>query len=298
MPTFALLTFAIVAIVISIFSQSPQASAIPVSLQTVFRHTIPARQQIVQPKIQARSAVVLDEQSGYRLLDISADREQPIASLTKLMTALVFLDHNPGWDKSITITKEDLRGGAKANIFPGDQIKIQDLFNAALVASDNSGISALVRSTGLNEKDFVTAMNNKANELHVRGIHFADPTGLDTNNQGSALAVAKLAQVAFNKKEIVEALGHSSYGFSVSNNVNREVKSTNELLGKNLPKGSILVGGKTGHLNEAGFCFAGVFKYNGHTLATAVLGAPIDEERFSETIKILDWTMRAYVWEN
>jgi len=298
MPTFALLTFAIVAIVISIFSQSPQAPVIPVSLQTVFRHTIPARQQTVQPKIQARSAVVLDEQSGYRLLDISADREQPIASLTKLMTALVFLDHNPGWDKSITITKEDLRGGAKANIFPGDQIKIQDLFNAALVASDNSGISALVRSTGLNEKDFVTAMNNKANELHVRGIHFADPTGLDTNNQGSALAVAKLAQVAFAKKEIVEALGHSSYSFSVSNNVNREVKSTNELLGKNLPKGSILVGGKTGHLNEAGFCFAGVFKYNGHTLATAVLGAPIDEERFSETIKILDWTMRAYVWEN
>lgn len=298
MSTVISLIFTVLALSVAIFTVQNEVPIVPSRLQEVFKHAIPQSRTAIQPKIQARSAIVLDEQSGYRLLEFAADQQQPIASLTKLMTALVFLDHNPGWNKTITINNDDLRGGAKANIFPGDVIVVKDLFNAALIASDNSGISALVRSTGMSEKDFVEAMNNKAEALRLRGIHFVDPTGLNTNNQGSALAVAKLAEAAFAQKEIANALVNSSYSFKVSKVVTREVKSTNELLGKNLPKGALLVGGKTGHLNEAGFCFAGVFEYNGHHLITAVLGAPLDEERFSETVKILDWTMRAYLWEN
>ncbi len=298
MPALIGLIFIAVFLGISLFSQHTQPAVVPSRLLEVFNHRVPVRQSLELPKIAADSAVVLDTESGFRLLDISADNQQPIASLTKLMTALVFLDHNPGWESDIVVNKEDLRGGAKANIFSGDKIMIKDLFKAALIASDNSAITVLVRSTGLSEEAFVKAMNDKADILRIRGIEFKDPTGLDTGNTGSALAVAKLAEKAFEKKEITDALELSRYSFNVSSSVRREVKSTNQLLGRTMPKGSYLLGGKTGHLDEAGYCFAGIFEYKNRRFITAILGAPEDEKRFSETLKILDWTMRAYLWEN
>ncbi len=298
MPALVGLIFIVVFLGISLFTQNKQTAVVPSRLLEVFNHDVPASQSLELPKIAADSAVVFDTQSGFRVLDINADYQQPIASLTKLMSALVFLDHNPGWETDIRVIKEDVRGGAKANIFPGDRIVIKDLFRAALIASDNSATIVLARSTGLSEEAFVKAMNDKTDILRIRGITFTDPTGLDIGNRGSALAVAKLAEKAFERKEITDALELSSYNFKVSATVSREVKSTNQLLGRTMPKGSYLLGGKTGHLDEAGYCFAGIFEYNGRRFVTAILGAPEDEKRFSETLKILDWTMKAYLWEN
>ncbi len=261
------------------------------------RNLPPASLQQDRLRLEAASAVVIDTETKARVFDYNGDQARPIASLTKLMTALVFLDHNPGWDKTIVISEVDLRGGAKANIFVADRIKLSDLFKAGLIASDNTAITALVRSTGLSEEDFVAAMNEKAKALRLGGLVFKDPTGLNPANQGSAVAVAKLVDSAFKKTEIAEALALRNYRFPVSSNVEREVKTTNQLIGRRLIK-SILVGGKTGHLDEAGYCFAGVFKSGQREFITAVLGAPEDAARFSETLDILDWTLRAYLWDN
>ncbi len=255
-------------------------------------------QEIPSPKLAAKSAVVFDADSGQRLFDLNGDEIRPIASLTKLMSALVFLDYNPGWDGSIRIAEEDLRGGAKANIFVGDTIKISDLFTLGLVASDNTAIAALVRSTGLSEAAFVKAMNEKALELHIRAIYFADPTGLDAENKANAVSVARLVDRAFKQEDINKALSKTSFEFPVSESVSRRVTTTNELLGQKLPGTIVLRGGKTGHLDEAGYCFAGVFTIGKKRFITAVLGAPRDENRFSETLKIIDWTSRAYLWDN
>lgn len=297
MPAIAGIIFLIGFLLFGYLSPKIQSSA-PLS-NINFSHHIPVRTALKDlKKIDTGSAVVFDEQSGYRLLDYNADEVRSIASLTKLMTALVFLDHNPGWDKTITIEEKDLRGGAKANIFVGDRISLKDLFTVSLVASDNSAISALARSTSLDEKAFVAAMNKKAEDLHVRELVFADPTGLNPENKGSALAIAKLVETAFKNKEISQRLRISSFEFSVSKTMKRHITATNQLLGRTLPGQASLIGGKTGHLDEAGYCFAGVFEVNKHRLITVVLGAPLDEKRFSETLKILDWTMRAYLWEN
>lgn len=248
-------------------------------------------------KLEAASAVVIDTKTNARVFDYNGDQARPIASLTKLMTALVWLDHNPGWDKTIVIAKEDLRGGAKANLFVGDRIKLADLFKAGLISSDNTAMIALVRASGLSENDFVAAMNEKVKTLRLGGLVFSDPTGLDPANKGSAVAVAKLAEAAFKRTEIAEALALRTYRFSVSDSVEREVKTTNQLIGRKLVK-SLLVGGKTGHLDEAGYCFAGIFQSGQREFITAVLGAPEDAARFSETLDILDWTLRAYLWDN
>ncbi len=273
---------------------SPRLQVVPIS------HVERAKKihEIPSPKLAAKSAVVFDADTGQRLFDLNGDEIRPIASLTKLMSALVFLDHNPGWDTSITISQEDVRGGAKANIFVGDRINIRDLFTLGLVASDNTAIIALVRSTGLSEVAFVQAMNEKALELHIRAMSFADPTGLDTENKGNAVSVARLVDKAFKQVDINKALNKSSFEFEVSKTVSRRVTTTNELLGQKLPGAIVLRGGKTGHLDEAGYCFAGVFTLGKKHFITAVLGAPQDENRFSETLKIIDWTSRAYLWDN
>jgi D-alanyl-D-alanine carboxypeptidase len=263
------------------------------------QHKIPARNlAIPQPKIEAESAVAFDDVSGYRIFDQNADQLRPIASLTKLMTALVFLDTNPDWQKKIKIIKSDLTSSNKANLFINDEVIIDDLFNMSLIASDNTGIAALVRSTGMSEEEFVSKMNAKAKALNIPNLKFNDPTGLDIKNMGSAVAVAKLVNLALSKNKITEALKQYQYSFSVGSKNTRQVVSTDQLLGETISENIIMIGGKTGHLNEAGYCFAGVFEVNGHKIMTAVLGAPINDNRFSETLKILNWTKRAYLWNN
>jgi len=281
------------------FGFSPKIINTPNDLLLGVKNDIPATVLSSKPvKVKAVSAVAFEADSKARIFNQNGDEVRSIASLTKLMTAIVFLDTKPNWNKEVVIEKGDLQTGAKANVFPGDRINLRDLFNFGLIASDNTAITALIRSTGISEKDFVVLMNNKAKALHLGNMRFSDPTGLDINNRGTAVEVAKLAAKAFTHKEITEALKMYHYSFNVGGDTSREVTSTNQLIGNSLPFGSRMLIGKTGHLNEAGYCFTGIFEFKGKKIMIAVLGAPIDENRFSETIKILDWTLRAYLWDN
>lgn len=262
-------------------------------------HNIPVRNfNLPQPKIAADSAVAFDENSGYRIFNQNANELRPIASLTKLMTALVFLDTKPDWQKKIKIIKSDLQIGGKANLFVDDELTVDDLWAVSLVASDNTAITALVRSTGLSQAEFVKKMNMKVHDLNIPNLKFSEPTGLDIKNEGSAVAVAKLVNFALTKNKIKDILKQAHYTFKVSDNITRNINSTDQLLDEPLPNNIIMIGGKTGHLNEAGYCFAGVFEINGHKIITAVLGAPINDNRFSETVKILNWTKKVYLWDN
>lgn len=271
----------------------------PNNLQVDFKRQLPIAIPGYKPIIiNAHSAVAFDASSKARIFNQNGDELRPIASITKLMTALVFLDTKPNWDQEIIIIKEDLQAGAKANIFVGDKIKVADLFKASLMASDNSAVTALVRSTGLSKKDFVARMNSKVKQLHLVNLEFTDPTGLDAGNLGTAASVAKLAEAALRHKEISDTLKLYKHSFKVSPSVSRQIVSTDQLIGLTLPLGAKLLLGKTGHIDEAGYCFVGIFGYDNNQIITSVLGASEDEKRFSETIKILDWTLRGYLWDN
>jgi len=259
----------------------------------------PARILSKQPiTIKAVSAVAFETDSRARIFNQNGDEVRSIASLTKLMSAIVFLNTKPGWNKEVVIEQGDLQTGSKANIFVGDRINLKDLFNASLIASDNTAMTALIRSTGLSEKEFVALMNQTAKDLRLGTMTFSDPTGLDINNQGTAVDVVRLAEQAFSYEAISSALKLPVYSFKVSPQLSRQVFSTNQLIGRKLPLGAKMLIGKTGHINEAGYCFTGIFEYRGKKIITAVLGAPLDENRFSETLRILDWTLKAYLWDN
>lgn len=141
-----------------------------------------------------------------------ADNILPLASLTKLMTALVILDTKPDWEKKITITREDIQYPkiyvdpddvtSEVDFQEGDTVTYQDLFNAFLASSSNQAAGVLAKNSGITYKEFIKKMNDKAKSLGLKKTRFTDPSGLDTLNVGTAKEFAIIARTAFNIAKI------------------------------------------------------------------------------------------------
>ncbi|WKZ25129.1 MAG: serine hydrolase [Patescibacteria group bacterium] len=245
--------------------------------------------------LQASSAIVTNELTLHPLFSWEANSVRPIASLTKLMTALTVLDnYDINWDKKITIIEADRREGSKQNIFVGDELSLRDLFIIGLMASDNDAIIALIRGLGVSEEDFVLAMNQRAKHYRLFSASFSEPTGLSSANQSSAFDVAKLASLAFKRAEIKEALSLTAYEITDSKGSVKRLISTNVLLREGSKEGLIV--GKTGHISLAGYCFAGLYSKNGNDIITVVLGAHTQLSRFSESEELAHWVYSSYNW--
>jgi len=249
------------------------------------------------PIVEAKSAAVLTDDGNIWLASQEASRRQPIASITKLMTALVFLEHNPGWDNIYTIAKDDIVSGGRINLFWGEEVKIRDLFNASLIGSDNGATLSLARSTGLSDEEFVQAMNKKALSLGLLQTEFADAIGLDDRNLSNAKDVARLAQAALNQSDIAATTGNSSYSFKTLQGKSKVIESTDWLLDGDLTDNIEAVGGKTGYTEEAGYCFVGRFKdENGRSLITVVLDSGGINERFTQARTLAKWAFNYCQW--
>ncbi|HRH33048.1 MAG TPA: serine hydrolase [bacterium] len=262
----------------------------------VFSQDKPSKISSSSPEVDSLASGVYDVSSHLRLWSKNDDEVRSIASLTKLMSALVFLEHRPEWNDIQKIEVSDNREGNKANLFLGEQLTTDQLFQTALIASDNTAIIALVRSTGLSEKDFVTEMNKKASQYRLKKTVFVEPTGLDKENQSTVREVAKLAEIAFAKPEIKNALTKNSFEYTTITGREKKIVSTNDLLRLPSIHGTSLLAGKTGHLPEAGYCFVGWFENNGHEIITVVLGAPDTAARFTESAKLAAWSFKAFQW--
>lgn len=248
--------------------------------------------------LSASSGLAWDWERDFYLFEKDADRELPIASISKLMSALVFLDYNPGWHEIYTISASDKREGNRLNFFPGEQVYIRDLFYSALVASDNSSIISLVRASGLSEVEFVQAMNKKAGVLGMERTKFVEPTGLSDYNTATARDVAKLIQASMKDLDIRRAVLADKYELEILNvgskkQQKRVVQNTDQLL-RSADLDIELIGGKTGYLHKAGYCFAGSFAKDGRQIVTVVLGAADQDARFQETARLLDWVFSSY----
>lgn len=244
-------------------------------------------------KITAQSAAVMDKNTGLVLWQKKADQVRSLASITKLMTALVFLDHNPGWDKVVTMEQQDETSEIQSNILRHEAVTVRDLFNVTLVASDNNAARALARSTGLTAEDFSQAMNKKALDLKMSQSHFVEPTGLDAANQATALDVLKMAQVAFAKSEIQKAVVQKNYSLVTQGGRNQRVVSTNNLLQSYLD----IKAGKTGYIEAAGYCLVvAVANDKGQDILTVVLGSSAHENRFQDAKILSGWVFENYEW--
>ncbi|PWB38696.1 MAG: hypothetical protein C3F02_02180 [Parcubacteria group bacterium] len=280
---------------VEVFNQGTEATANIQRVAVDNSLVLPQRKNLssLGVKISASSAAVMDEASETVLWQKSAKEIRSIASISKLMTALVFLEHNPGWDNKITMLAEDEVGADTPNILQDEEVTVKNLFFTALVGSDNNATRALVRSTGLSLDDFVKLMNDKAKQMGLVNTYFADPIGLNSQNSSTALEVLKLAKTAFNNKDIDSATTLKVYNFNAPSGKNYKIKSTNYLLSSYLK----VKNGKTGSTDQAGYCLvvkvAGRDKQN---IITVVLGSDNQDDRFKDAKILSAWTLENFSW--
>ena len=240
------------------------------------------------PRLHVKAAYVVDASTGRVLFQKNPERVLPIASLTKLMTAMVFLQTSPEWDRVIEILPEDVRNSSRTRIRAREEITVRDLIHASLMSSDNAATKALVRTCGLPREEFVRRMNSLADSLKLENTHFVEPTGLSELNVSTAQALARTLQVA-SGNEIVGAITQKTeYSFTTNRRVHHLV-NTNRLLRSQYD----ITSGKTGFIRESGYCLVTNVKGpTGIDITAVVLGAPSNALRFAEARRILDWTFR------
>ncbi len=245
----------------------------------LFRNTAAV---IPSVRLTTKSAVVLDETTGTIVQAKEEHTTLPLASLTKLMTALVVLDQQPDWKARVRYESSDNRIGAALRIRPGEKLTVRDLFFTMLVASANNATMSLVRSTGLDAETFVRLMNEKAAALGLSQTRFSEPTGLDAGNVSTAYEYAMLTRVALQSPLIAEALGTKQYVFRTSKGILHRLRNTNQLLHTD----SAVIGGKTGYTDEAGYTLMlrtkARISRDASSLITVVLGGKTSATRFAE----------------
>lgn len=233
--------------------------------------------------VSAVSAVVVDVLTGDVLYGKNPERIQPIASITKLMTALVFLDTNPDFSRTSAIPAECMTLPTRKRFRAGERVMLYDLLCSALIASDNMAAKALALSTGP-EPVFVARMNAKAKSLGLLETHFADPTGLNPDNVSTAMDCARLVSIAARDDRISQIMRTQDYVFRSDRGFHR-LHTTNRLLRTDLD----IVGAKTGFIRQSGYCLTTFVRdKNQREVAATVLGSRSNTKRFTDMKKILD----------
>tara|TARA_B100000035_G_C21037164_1_gene571758 strand:- start:14903 stop:15760 length:858 start_codon:yes stop_codon:yes gene_type:complete len=207
-----------------------------------------------QLTVKSPKAIVYDAESGDIIYQKKANEKSSIASLTKLMSAMVLIDSKLDLDKKVTITKSDFDKikGTKSRLWLGSELSRKELLSIALIASDNRAASAISNSYPGGKKAFVQAMNVKAKQLGMDDTSFADPTGLDKNNISTAIDLVKMTQAAQQYPLIRELSTSSYYEAHIKNKkIKLNYNNTNLLVRQGLWDIDI---SKTGYIREAGKC--------------------------------------------
>ncbi|MDO8505109.1 MAG: D-alanyl-D-alanine carboxypeptidase family protein [bacterium] len=252
-------------------------------------YLIPAVPVSDMPTQDATSVFLIDTKSGIIVGARHADNKRPIASITKLMTALVVLERNPDWNRHIIVDQKDQRKGDIARIFQGEEITIGDAWNLMLVASSNDAAALLSRAMFGSEESFVEAMNKKARAIGLHRTHFKDPTGLHPGNTSTAREVAILARLALSFPEIRDTVSQKQVVFSPKGKSRRVAYSTNQLLRWFSLPGVQLFGGKTGHIQESGYNLVLAAGGQGQEFVGVILGSGSNNGRFEEMATLLKW---------
>jgi D-alanyl-D-alanine carboxypeptidase (penicillin-binding protein 5/6) len=261
-----------------------------VAIRTTPTPPLPVQTGSAPLSLQATGAYAVDTQTGTVLYSQNANTPHPIASITKLVTALVILSrHKP--DTTVTIPKLPTYQTADQTLgfMQGEKYTLQDLVDATLVYSADDGADAMALWDAGSIPKFAARMNAKMSEWGIHDAHFSNPSGLvDAGNGASPAAVAKIAELAMASPVIRQAVGESQG--SITSAADRTITfiSTDDLLA-----GGQFYGIKTGYTQAAGECFVGLTRISGHEVITVVLGA---NDRFGATVQLTNWISQNWQW--
>ena len=234
-------------------------------------------------KLNSRIALIYDRASGRILYEKNGNKQTPMASTTKIMTAIVVLE-NANLNDVVTIdAKSAGTGGSRLGLKRNDKITVNDLLYGLMLRSGNDAAVALANYVGGSIEGFAEMMNKKAKEMGLKNSHFIVPHGLD--NEGhytTAYELAKMADYGLKIDKFKEIVSTKCTTINV-NGYPRTINNTNQLLGSI----SGVYGVKTGFTNGAGRCLVSACKRDELDIITVIIGADTTEQRTSDTIKLI-----------
>ena len=251
-----------------------------------------------QLTVKSPKAIIYDAESGDIIYQKKANEKSSIASLTKLMTAMVLIDSNLDLDKKVTITKSDFDKikGTTSRVWLGSELSRKELLSIALIASDNRAASAISNSYPGGKKAFVQAMNVKAKQLGMDDTSFADPTGLDKNNISTAIDLVKMTQAAQQYPLIRELSTSSYYEAHIKNKkIKLNYNNTNLLVRQGLWDIDI---SKTGYIREAGKCLIMQTKVMDKPIIMVFLKSYGKYTRTADAKRVRKWLESVHVQAN
>jgi D-alanyl-D-alanine endopeptidase (penicillin-binding protein 7) len=243
-----------------------------------------------QNDIKARAAILADASTGEIIYAKNENKIMPVASITKLATALVFLNSAPDLESSITVTAGDIEDAGSTRLYPGATLTIRDCLHLCLMRSDNGAARTLAHASGSGISHFVLRMNELASSLDMQSTHFVDPTGRYAANKSTAADLVKLINCAArntiiseitSKKMHTVTLLNESKSYTLYNNNHMLYESWN------------VKGGKTGYISQAGYCLAlEVLDGSGRPVNAVVLGSPSNRYRYRDINRLLAYTVK------
>lgn len=239
------------------------------------------------PQLRSNSALILDETNAEVLYAKQADHATPIASITKLMTALVVLEAEQPLDETLEITAEDRSSGkgAYSRLPVGAKLTRSDLLHLALMSSENRAAHALARNYPGGVPAFVAAMNAKARALGMHSARFVDPTGLSSDNVASPADLSRLVIAASQASAIQEYSTDERYAVKVGR---RQIEFRNTNLLVRNPAWDIIVQ-KTGYIAEAGKCLVMKAMIQGRSIVIVLLDSFGKYTRVADAQRIRKW---------
>jgi serine-type D-Ala-D-Ala endopeptidase (penicillin-binding protein 7) len=239
------------------------------------------------PDVRAEAAIIYNPETGEILWENHSKDQRSIASITKVMTALVFLESNTPLSTMVTVERSDVARASTTYLRNGFKLPAEDLLNLLLVGSDNAAARALARSSNLGYSAFIQRMNEKASELGLESTVYSDPSGLLADNMSSAYDQARLIAYASADERVGAIMRKTSFSTSMGKRT-ITANSTNHIV----RAGDIdVVGGKTGFISRSGYCLATLLRLpqSGQQVAFVVLGAKSNQSRFWETRHLFNW---------
>jgi serine-type D-Ala-D-Ala carboxypeptidase (penicillin-binding protein 5/6) len=262
----------------------------PAKLAPVTFAPLPVHMGTDPLELKLASGYAVDVATGTVLYEKNPDDKRPIASVTKMVTALVVLSrHAP--DEAVQIPTLPTYGpyDERIGLTPGETYHLGDLVRGALINSGNDAADALALIDADTTPKFATHMNAKMTEWGINNTRFSSPSGLqDAANYASAESLAKIGALALTNPFIRETVGQSQATITSTAGRTLNLTTTNQLLATGQ-----FYGIKTGYTPVAGECFVGLTRIQGHEVITVVLGA---DSRFGATQTLANWIDHNWQW--
>jgi D-alanyl-D-alanine endopeptidase (penicillin-binding protein 7) len=250
------------------------------------RYKVDASGELV-PDVRAAAAIIYNPETNEVLWEENSQTPRSIASITKVMTATVFLESYPDLTETVKVQPSDVRAASTTFLRSGDVVTTDDLMHLLLIASDNAAARALARVSPHGAQGFIDRMNSKAAELGLASTRYADPSGLLSANVSSAYDMARLISMASANERISSIMRKPDY---VVRTPKRTItfRSTDHLLGRDDME---VRAAKTGFISKSGYCLATLLRLpqSEQQFAVVVLGARSNAGRFLETRNLFSW---------